>query len=117
MINHALDLDMRKGGALRPRVAVRLGESRTQRVVAALMNGGASYVPGCDSARLLARMRSGALLEAAATVVEDTVAATLPVGDLKAPDRSRVAYIELAWADGRTETTEDFEMTILDGGN
>lgn len=116
MISHALSLDMRKGGTLRPRVTVRLGESRTQKVVAALTDGGAPYAPGCDSARLLARMRSGALVEAAATVAGDTVTAVLPVGDLKAPDRSRVAYIELAWDDGSRETTEDLEMTILNGG-
>ncbi len=116
MVSHALSLDMRKGGTVRGRVTVRLGESRTQKVVATLTDGGAPYAPGCDLARLLARMRGGALIDAAATVSGDAAIATLPVEALAAPDRSRTAYIQLEWADGRTETTEDFELIVLNGG-
>ncbi len=116
MIEHVVALDMRKGtGRPAQLVTVRLGESRTQRVVAALTDAGAPYAPGCDSARLLARMRSGARLDAAATVSSSEVSAVLPLGDLTAPDRSRAAYFQLEWADGRTETTEDFDIDVIGG--
>lgn len=114
MINHALTLDMRKSGVIRPRLTVRLGESRTQKVVAALTDGGAPYSPDCDSARLLARMDGGALMEAEAAVSRSSATATLPVGTLGASGRSRVAYFEFAWEDGLTETTEDFELVVLE---
>lgn len=116
MASHALALDMRKGGTVRERVTVRLGESRTQKVAATLTDGGAPYAPACDSARLLARMEGGARIDVAATVSDATATATLPVEALDAPDRSRVAYIQLEWSDGRTETTEDFDLIVLNGG-
>lgn len=114
MINHAVALDMRKGGVIRPCLTVRLGESRTQKVVAALTDGGAPYAPGCDSARLLARMSGGALMEAEAAVSGSTATTTLPVETLDASGRSRVAYFEFAWEDGYAETTEDFELIVLE---
>lgn len=116
MINHALALDMRKGGIARKRVTVRLGESRTQKVAATLTDGGAPYAPACDSARLLARMEGGAHIDVTATVSGTTSTAVLPVEALDAPDRSRAAYIQLEWPDGSTETTEDFDLIVLNGG-
>lgn len=114
MINHQIALDMRKQpGRVPPRVTVRRGELQTQKVTAALTMDGSAYTPGYQSARLCVLHADGTWARCAATLGTASASATIASEALNGVGRCRLAYFEFYSSNGYSETTEGFELVIL----
>lgn len=114
MINHNIALDMRKRpGAIPPRVTLRRGESQTQKITAALTDGGTAYSPTYTNARLCILHADGTWARTAATESGSTVYATLDSAAINGTGRCRLAYFEFYSSNGYSETTQNFELVLL----
>ncbi len=115
MIEQVIYLDMRKGpGRVPPRVTVRRGESQTQKVTARLTLDGTDYTPTYSDARLRLLHEDGTWAVCSATRSGASVSATLPSNCLNGAGRCRLAYFEFSSSNGYSETTEGFELVILE---
>lgn len=115
MIEHVIYLDMRKRpGQVPPRVTVRRGESQTQKITANLAMDGSAYTPTYVDARLRVLHEDGTWAVCPATKGTGTASATLPSSCLNGAGRCRLAYFEFSSSSGYSETTEGFELVILE---
>ena len=115
MINHTIALDMRKQpGTVPQRLTMRRGESQTQKITAALTDDGTAYTPTYQGARLCLLHADGTWARGSATVGTASVTATLASDMLNGAGRCRLAYFEFYSTNGYSETTESFELVILD---
>lgn len=115
MINHTIALDMRKQpGTVPQRLTMRRGESQTQKITAALTDNGTAYTPTYQGARLCLLHANGTWARGSATVGTASVTATLASDMLNGAGRCRLAYFEFYSTNGYSETTESFELVILD---
>ncbi len=114
MIEHDIALDMRKQpGRVPPRLTMRRGESRTQKITATLTDGGEAYSPTYQNARLCLLHADGTWARCDATVSGSTVTATLGSEMLNGAGHCRLAYFEFYSSNGYSETTENIELVIL----
>ena len=115
MIEQTLYLDMRKEpGRVPPRATVRRGEANTQKITAQLTMDGAAYTPTYSDARLRVLHEDGTWAVCSATKGTASVTATLPGNCLNGAGRCRLAYFEFSSTNGYAETTEGFELVILE---
>ena len=115
MIEQTLYLDMRKEpGRVPPRATVRRGEANTQKITAQLPMDGAAYTPTYSDARLRVLHEDGTWAVCSATKGTASVTATLPGNCLNGAGRCRLAYFEFSSTNGYAETTEGFELVILE---
>ncbi len=115
MIEQTIYLDMRKEpGRVPPRATVRRGEANTQKITACLTLDGADYTPAYSDARLRILHEDGTWAVCSATKGTASVTATLPSNCLNGAGRCRLAYFEFSSTNGYVETTEGFELVILE---
>lgn len=114
MATFELTLDVRKSTRIiQQQVVVRQWESGTETIVAKTTNDGAPYASRCPSARLDILHSDGTWARVEATKAGDTVTVTLPGEAIPVYGVCRLAHFVLFDADGNNETTEDFELRII----